>query len=252
MKEIKLLREKADRLRSKKSIVTRLSDAVAIKAWADDLRAQMPAASTAADSAPRLRELWRCASQPAKRTIDHRMRRHSPTDVVAANKQPLSEREGATAAASHELRGNGSRDAGTQPTLLQDDPFASIDDKEYERLRENHEKSKRAGFAVGDAPLNPEQRDGGRSFLQMARLRRAALRRGQSINSLRQSIEQDGITLVVGAGGTGKSAMVHRLREQFAAHDCGKLLVTAYTGVAVRITDRNGNSAEPSARVLAS
>ena len=36
----------------------------------------------------------------------------------------------------------------------------------------------------------------------------------------------------MGAGGTGKSAMVHELREQMEARKCGNLVVTAYTGVA--------------------
>ena len=42
-KEIKRLREKAERLRGKKSVVTRLNEAVALKAWTDELRAQLPA-----------------------------------------------------------------------------------------------------------------------------------------------------------------------------------------------------------------
>ena len=64
----------------------------------------------------------------------------------------------------------------------------------------------------------------------VAKLRRAVLQRGESIHLLKQAIEEGGITLVVGAGGTGKSAMVHKLQEQFAVHSCGKLVVTAYTG----------------------
>lgn len=38
--------------------------------------------------------------------------------------------------------------------------------------------------------------------------------------------------LVVGAGGTGKSAMVHALEREFVRLGLGKLLITAYTGVA--------------------
>ena len=41
------------------------------------------------------------------------------------------------------------------------------------------------------------------------------------------------VTLVVGAGGTGKSALVHALDDEFKRLGLGELLVTAYTGVAV-------------------
>ena len=40
------------------------------------------------------------------------------------------------------------------------------------------------------------------------------------------------VTLVVGPGGAGKSCMVHALERHIHATGCGKLLVTAYTGVA--------------------
>jgi hypothetical protein len=38
--------------------------------------------------------------------------------------------------------------------------------------------------------------------------------------------------LLTGAGGTGKSALIHMLMTQMKIHKCGHLLVTAYTGVA--------------------
>ena len=137
---------------------------------------------------------------------------------------------GGGASTSRNVGGGSLRDVDRLPA--DDDPFAPIDDAEYRHAQAAYEASKRAGLAVGNAPLNPEQREGGREFLRVARLRRASLRRGESIQRIAPAIERDGITLVVGAGGTGKSAMVFQLCEQFAAQDCGKLLVTAYTGVA--------------------
>ena len=231
VKEIRKLREKAERLRDTKSIATRLNAAHASKAWADALRNELPAMAThPASATARLRELWRCASEPARRTVDHRSRNRDPVDVSAANKQPLSMHGGEGASASRDASRGGSQDIDVPPA--DDDPFSPIDDAGYRRAKADYEASKRAGLAVGDAPLNPEQRDGGREFLRVAQLRRDALRRGEPIQRVASAIARDGITLVVGAGGTGKSNMVHQLQQQMAARDCGKLLITAYTGVA--------------------
>ena len=231
IKELQKLREKAERLRGSTPITTRLRKAADVAAWADALRKELPATADRTPSATsRLHELWRCASQPARRTVHHRSRVRDPADVDSANRKPLAVHDDNAASSSRTVLADGSRDVDMLPA--DDDPFAPIDDIEYGHAKETYEASKRAGLPVGDAPLNPEQREGGREFLRVAQLRRASLRRGESMQRVAPAIERDGITLVVGAGGTGKSAMVHRLREQFAARDCGKLLITAYTGVA--------------------
>lgn len=223
--EIKKLREKAERLRGTKSITTRINDACSVKAWADELRKQLPAAADGSTSTTRLHKLWQLASKPSRRTINHRSQVRDPVEVNNENYKPLSvHEEVGRASASHDVSGD------VDMPSVGDNPFAPITDKDYDVAAANYEKSKRAGLGVGAAPLNPEQRDGGREFLRVAQLRRAALNRGEPIQRVAQAIERDGITLVVGAGGTGKSAMVHQLHEQFATHNCGKLLITAYTG----------------------
>ena len=108
-------------------------------------------------------------------------------------------------------------------------------DAAYEHAAAQYKVDKDAGRPVGKPPLNPEQRSGGRDFLRAAQLRAEALERGESAETIARLIELEGlsqITLVVGAGGTGKSEMVHELRAQMDMMGCGHLLVTAYTGVA--------------------
>ena len=91
VKELKKLRDKADRLRGTKSIATRLLSATAVQRWAAALRKELPASTARGPSATSsLHELWRCAARPARRTVDHRSRVREPTDVNAANRLPLS------------------------------------------------------------------------------------------------------------------------------------------------------------------
>jgi hypothetical protein len=231
IEELRKLREKAEKARGKKSITTRFHDAKVAEAWGKSLKAQLPQPVEGAALATRvLGEMWRCASQPVRRTIAPRSVVRSPADVFEANKKPPSMDQGCA-----EPRDSSSHDRMKLPrdaAFADGEPFAYIDDDAYDRAASLYEASKRAGVAVGPAPLNPEQRDGGRDFLQVAQLRRATAQRGEPIQCIRQALEQSGVTLVVGAGGTGKSAMVKRLQEQFAARDCGRLVVTAYTGVA--------------------
>ena len=94
-----------------------------------------------------------------------------------------------------------------------DDPFAPINDEEYERLVMAHNLSE---SPPEEAPLNPEQRRGGADFLRMAVLRAEGRARNESPDEIANAIQREGlkaVTLVVGAGGTGKSAMVHALQR---------------------------------------
>ena len=65
-------------------------------------------------------------------------------------------------------------------------------------------------------------------------LRAKGIQRGDSAQQIAQAIEvsksASAVTLVVGAGGTGKSAMVHTLKRRMQETGAGHLLVTAYTG----------------------
>ena len=177
------LREKAEKARGKKSITTRFHDAKVAEAWGKSLKAQLPQPVEGAALATRvLGEMWRCASQPVRRTIAPRSVVRSPADVFEANKKPPSMDQGCA-----EPRDSSSHDRMKLPrdaAFADGEPFAYIDDDAYDRAASLYEASKRAGVAVGPAPLNPEQRDGGRDFLQVAQLRRATAQRGEPIQCI--------------------------------------------------------------------
>ena len=95
--------------------------------------------------------------------------------------------------------------------------------------------AKDAGRPVGEPPLNVEQRAGARPFLEAALVRARGIQRGDSAPQIAQAVKAAGLSavmLVVGAGGTGKSAMVHTLKRRMEETGAGYLVVTAYTGVA--------------------
>ena len=235
--EIQKLREKAERLRGKKDIATRLNEANAAKAAADLLRKQLPshreANSTAAGS--RLRELWKAASEPECRTAHgvardvREINKANAKPRVASNVTPLCD-----AAPSASPLPPPWPYTGSVNVLPPSSPFADISAQDYDHAFAAWKASEDAGHPVA-SPLNPEQRNGGRDFLLMARLRASMLQQKASAESIAHTVMSQGltpVTLVVGAGGTGKSAMVHELRQQMHALGCGHLLVTAYTGVA--------------------
>ena len=102
-------------------------------------------------------------------------------------------------------------------------------------LNSGERKYQDAGRRVGAPPLNVEQRAGARPFLCVAQLRSRGVVRGESAQQIARAVKAAGlppVTLVVGAGGTGKSAMVHTLSRRMRETGAGYLLVTAYTGVA--------------------
>ena len=237
-KEIQKLREKAERMRGKKDVATRLNEANAAKAAADLLRAQLPShrAANASVAGSKLRELWKSAASPAYRTTRGISR--DVREVSRANGKPMPARDVTPLHEKPNQLASGMPPPWlvTNPTTLpNDNPFAEIGDADYERAAAEWKARKDADLPVGKPPLNPEQRNGGRDFLRMVRLRAGALQRGESAESISQAVSAEGlspITLAMGAGGTGKSEMVHELDAQMHAMGCGHLLVTAYTGVA--------------------
>ena len=197
------------------------------------LMAHLPSKQSAAASNAQLGQLWRAAGRPAQRT--GRVTEEATRLASSQNEQPL---------AIQHVRplGEAAADAGTvwyrqHATALNgsgaDDPFALISDTEYEASAAQYQAAKKAGLPIGEPPLNVEQRAGARLFLKAALLRAQGIQRGDSAQQIAQAIKSAGcpqVLLVVGAGGTGKSAMVHALKSQMQKRGAGYLVVTAYTG----------------------
>ena len=243
--QLKQLHAKADRLRSKKDILTRLNEAQAAQRWAAQLRSQLPSAEGqggTATAGPRLRAQWRGAAEPSQRTVDGARREVQRVDKQLRAPLPAREaapRDGARAARSRgeaEARSRARAAAAAVGALMPAaGTFDEMSDAEYDGVARSWRALRDAGADVGPPPLNPEQRDGGRDFLQHAQLRAELLGRGASASEIATAVEAAGIapiTAVLGPGGTGKSAMVHALEREMVASACGHLVTTAYTGVA--------------------
>ena len=117
--------------------------------------------------------------------------------------------------------------------------FSSISQEAYLELHEAWqaacETARAAGEPRPDPPLNVEQRAAARDFFRAVQLRVTRRRQGRSAADIDAELTAEGLDaaeLLVGPGGTGKSAIVHELRRQMQLAQCGELLVTAYTGVA--------------------
>ena len=239
-KTLDKLRKASERLRGNKDLTKRLRLAVAAREWAEELRNVLPSRYEAtahrqgSGAIPHigaaLRSVWFCAAQPARRTM-HGVER-CVADVESKNRTPLAPAETQVALAA--IHGTTTLPVplpgiNAQTNVDGNNPFAPIDDDMYEALAARYAAG--AADAGGEAPLNPEQREGGRSFLRAAEIRAAGFRRGDPTEVIDEAIraECSPVTLVVGAGGTGKSAMVHRLSQQMKARKCGHLVITAYT-----------------------
>ena len=228
-KKIDRLREKAHQLMSGKTVTTRQNEASWATEWGKSLAEALPSkleCSASAAEGQKLCAVWGTAAAPQKRSLAPHP--HDIKAVCEALKKPLSERP---PPAPRAPTPSGTSE-GAATVWRNDDPFDEITDDEYDAAVRAHRE---AGAPMKEAPLNPEQRRGGRDFLRVAEERARGLAREASLESIDRDINKKSlaqVTLVVGAGGTGKSAMVHALKREFERLRLGVLLVTAYTGVA--------------------
>ena len=152
--------------------------------WAQSLQAALPSRLPAPQAAGvRLRSLWTAAADPARRTLAE-----PPANlkaVSAALKKPLPAEPAAATPASQPQR-----DTGPNPRAhaARDgtNPFAPMSDAEYEAAVAAWQE---AGAPAEQAPLNPEQRTGGRSFLRHAQLRAAGRARGETPTQIAASAQ---------------------------------------------------------------
>ena len=117
--------------------------------------------------------------------------------------------------------------------------YADITEDEYGRLASewNAEKAsaeRKEQLFEEKPPLNPQQRAVTRDFLCVIKKVRELKDNHETPATWQQKLQEDGLglaMLLMGAGGTGKSAVVHELDAKLK--DMGtNLLVAAYTGVA--------------------
>lgn len=236
-REIAKLQAKADRMRPTKDLGKRQKEVQRFVEWTDSLTRALPSqmASRAAGGS-RLSKLWASAAQPTRRTIDGVRR-----DVSAALKAISAPLPASNSPGQADVNLPPFDDGSSTWWYRRDDtqstsgPFAVINEASYEAASAAHKARCNAGLQVGAAPLNVQQRDGGRAFLEYAQLRKRGRSSGATAAQIRAAAEAAGveqITLVVGAGGTGKSQMVHAVDAEMDARTLGELVVTAYTGVA--------------------
>ena len=235
-KDIAALQEKADKLRgSTRDVVTRMREVNDMEEQAKNLVRHLPSKQPAAGTpSARLFHLWRAAAQPKHRTArgltEHDVRKadvENAKPLAAQHVRPLGEAVDDASTVWYRQRAP-DEDGAT-------DPFAPITDAEYEAAAARWKAAKDAGRPVGEPPLNVEQRAGARPFLEAALVRARGIQRGDSAPQIAQAVKAAGLSavmLVVGAGGTGKSAMVHTLKRRMEESGAGYLVVTAYTGVA--------------------
>ena len=214
--------------------MTRIKDAEWAANWSDKLRKALPSAAEGDSSAAkeRLAAAWETAARPSRRSLTRDVL-GSVRAIHEALRQPLvlpaeSADGGGEDGDSSRVQREG-RSADSDPFA----PFSGPDQwAEWDRAFAAHVG---AGLPMSSAPLTPEQRAAGRNFLRQAVLRSAGRTRGDTpaqIDALVKAENLPPVTLTMGAGGTGKSALVHALKREFERLGLGKLLVTAFTGVA--------------------
>jgi hypothetical protein len=231
---IQKLLDKTARLRCPRDQASRQNDAAWASQFAKSLCGALPSSRGKKEngdaSLRRLQSIWKQAAFPVRRSLQGGV--HDPRKLSAALKQSLVMAESdASGIISSSVDTYITRHAMIANTICAD-PFADIDDPAYERAVEAHNS---AGLPAKDAPLNPEQRAAGRNFVKFAQLMKQSREQGwtqQDItnNASRLGLKQ--ITMMTGAGGTGKSKVVHAIQREFQRLGLGRLLVTAYTGVA--------------------
>jgi hypothetical protein len=104
-----------------------------------------------------------------------------------------------------------------------------ISDAEYAAERRANPNAK---------PLNPEQRKVAAELYRIVKYRDVARRQGQppaEIDRDLQAARRTGVVFLTGAGGTGKSQVIACLRKLFADEGLGRIVVTAFTGVAAAV-----------------
>ena len=203
--------------------------------WTAALLASLPSArlgTPVGSASASLRREFAAAAAPTRRSMEPNPL--DPKAVEAALKLPLPPRQDPS-----EGDGAGGEDGGEggeegDPPLSPDDSLAPISEEEYGRLAAEWGVARDAAEARGETPpqppFNPEQRAAARPFARYVSMRKRMQDNGCSIEEIAaaaRSAELPAAILMIGAGGTGKSAVIYELRcrcEAAGTH----LVITAF------------------------
>ena len=235
LKKMEKMRKRAEEKAKLKPVWQRLEIAKKVAAETKKLQKSIASAqgdATSLTSSSGLRESWGLASRPTKRSVsglfDGNGHAVDVEKVASSNKtaldRPATLHQSSTAAQGTTTNSNAA--ARADPLL-----FKAINEEEYEAAAHAWE----AGGKVGPGPLNVQQRDGARDFFKAAEIRANGKLRDESPRTISQMIAKEGlslVTLLMGAGGTGKSAVVHTLSAEISKLPKSTVIVTAFTGVA--------------------
>ena len=182
---------------------------------------------------------WPLADEPAKRTLHPSDK--DPENLQDKLRENLPERAAPLNSSGSGNDGcdgdNGGGETGKGGSSG-DDPYAEISEEDYEDLASAWHKenatAEQQRQPIRKPPLNPQQRAVTRDFLRVVQNVRQFKRNQDNPATFQQQLQKDGLNLallMMGAGGTGKSMVVHELDARIKAMGM-HLLVTAYTGVA--------------------
>ena len=111
--------------------------------------------------------------------------------------------------------------------------YMPITDAEWEEKMQIWESASPA--LRGDPPMNPDQRAAVAAPYRVIAYRSLALARGDTPAEIASAFERANlktVNLIVGMGGTGKSRLIMDLKKRVVQEQHGRLVITAYTGVA--------------------
>jgi hypothetical protein len=210
-------RERLRRSSQRRSVATRVGAAARLSDWLNGMRS-VPAPAGGDAGRRALARQWQAAANPKRRAaLDQEL-------VASAKARNCTcpgdgERASDVLASGGAAGSTGGAGAGGAAvgTVGVPSGMEAVSESQWRTLHRAYKEN--PPHLRGAPPLNVEQRAIAREVYGNALSRR----RGQW---------SGGGTLVVGAAGTGKSALVHALQRACAAAGLGPVVVTAYTGVA--------------------
>ena len=248
-KHLAAIRAKAESKNAGADLCARLRQATSAEKMGKGLIAQLPSSRFAHCLAPApgaaaapsdgMRLAWAAAAAPSRRTevAASLFTPEAVAQVAKANKEPMPPLEQAFAEDA-----NARETGGADAPLVLPERWAVCSDEEYDSQYARWRQQKDIDDAhpdrpslAGKPPLNPEQREECRQAFSTIHCSATCTRREASVQAKMAELERRGLHQIImphGAGGTGKSAVVHEIVGEMRAHQFGILLVTAYTGVA--------------------